>query len=618
MLRALNDYYECLCEQENSPLVKKGYSKVAVNLNMVLTKEGELKAILPYTKKVIVKKKEKDVPREEIFPFRNSIGGIFPETIDHREKYLFGVEWDKEEKQFILGKSSVVAFHKNKEKILEFLEDIHSPIVDSYKKFLEYWVPEEQLEHEVLKSIGAGFHSGKFVISLENDYNHFLHHDKKVLEKWDKVYQNKSSEDVVRGQCCISGKKDVGIVRLHTKLKGIKDGQTSGCGLVSFNNTAFESYGKKQSYNSFVSEEVMENYTTAFNYLSSSMEHKQFFDEMTILFFAMTNQNETPYIQTFSTFMGINIEPIQIESHVDANIEQADTSLKKVFYMAVAGIESDVESFQNYEDVDFYIMGMKPNSSRLSVKFFYKNKFGDMMKHIHEHHLDMQLNETDKQIPIWVLKNELKSPVSNKDNLPPDLNVKLFDSILNHKPYPRYLLYTAIYRMKVDQDNDKKKFVAVNRKRVRIMKACLTRLNIIKKEDFCMLNIENKESAYNCGRLFAVLEMIQRNALGKNVNATIKDKFFSSACSTPYLAFPRLLKLTQNHLGKMTSEGTKIYYEKMLAEIMGNLGDTFPKALNMEKQGMFILGYYQQKEVFFTKKTTEENEEETIDENKGE
>ncbi len=614
MLSALNDYYECLCKQENSPLIKEGYSKVTVNFNMVLTKDGELKKILPYTQKAIVKKKEKDVPREEIFPLRNSISGIHAEIIDHREKYLFGIEWSKEENQFILGKSSVKAFEKKTEQILEFLEDIGSPIVDSYKIFLENWVPEQQLENELLKSIGANFNGGKFVISLENDYTAFLHQDAKVLEKWENFYHNKSSEDGVRGQCCISGKKDVAIAKTHRKLKGIKDAQASGCGFVSFNKSAFESYGKTQSYNSFVSEEVMENYTTAFNYLSSSMAHKQFFDEMTLLFFAMTNQNQTPYLQTFSSFMGFHIEPIQIESDVDLDIEQADRSLRKVFYSAVNGMGSDIESFENYEDIDFYIMGIKPNVSRLSAKFFYKNRFGDMMKHINAHHLDMQIDETDKQISIDSLKNELKSPVSSKDNLPPDLNVKLFDSILNHKPYPRYLLYTAIYRMKVDQDNSNKRFVAVNRNRVRIVKACLTRLNMIKKEDFCMLNIENKESAYNCGRLFAVLEMIQRKALGQNVNATIKDKFFSSACSTPYLAFPRLLKLTQNHLGKMDSEKTKVYYEKMIGGIMGNLEDTFPKTLNMEKQGMFILGYYQQKQEFFTKKTTEEN----IEENKGE
>ena len=125
-----------------------------------------------------------------------------------------------------------------------------------------------------------------------------------------------------------------------------------------------------------------------------------------------------------------------------------------------------------------------------------------------------------------------------------------------------------------------------------MIKACLTRMNLIKRGELDMLNTQNKGGAYNCGRLFAVLKMIQQKAL-PGINATIKDRFFSSACSTPYLVFPRLVVLAQSHLGKLET-GSEIYYDKLMQEIMDNLGDSFPKALNMEKQGMFILGYYQQ------------------------
>lgn len=115
-----------------------------------------------------------------------------------------------------------------------------------------------------------------------------------------------------------------------------------------------------------------------------------------------------------------------------------------------------------------------------------------------------------------------------------------------------------------------------------------------------MLNTETLDSAYNCGRLFAALEAVQSAAL-PGINATIKDKFFASACATPYLVFPRLVKLSQNHLSKIGG-GLSVHYDKLLTQIMSNLDTQFPKALSMEKQGMFILGYYQQKEALFTKK----------------
>lgn len=599
MLNALNQYYACLCEQENSPLTPKGYSKVAVNFNMVLTENGELKEILPYTNKELRKGKEVYVPKEEIFPLRNSISGIAPETVDHREKYLFGVEWDKTSEKFVFGKNSIQAFEKNKANILEFIEDLSSPIIDSYKLFLENWIPTEQLGNAILLSISKDFKGAKFVISLKNT-NTFLHKDSLVVSKWEDGLNSKTLDaKSVIGQCSISGKKNVPIARLHTKLKGIAGGQASGVGLVSFNNTAFESYGKEQSYNSSVSQEIMENYTDAFNYLSSSVSHKQQLDDMTMLFWAMTKDNETPFVQTYSNLMGFNFNDADKK---EAEVSRADNSIKSIFESAVKGINSDIESFKDYENIEFYILGIKPNASRLSVKLFCHDTFGKMMENINQHHLDMQFNEKDKQISIWVMKEQLKSPIAKKD-LPPDLSTKIFHSILTNSPYPRFLLDTVVYRVKTDQD-DGNKFESTNRTRVRIIKAVLIRLNTIIREDFSMLNIENKDSAYNCGRLFAILETIQRKALGDSVNATIKDRFFSSACSTPHLVFPRLIKLTQSHLGKIDG-GLKIHYERALMDVIGNLNDSFPKAFNMEKQGVFILGYYQQKECLYTKKTNE-------------
>lgn len=605
MLNALNKYHACLCEQENSPLSPKGYSKVLVNFNIVLTKDGQLKEILPYIRKVIRKVKGKDkeeeIPREEMFPLRNSISGIAPETIDHREKYIFGVECDKTSGELILGKNSVQAFEKNKTRIFEFFETAEetSQIIDSYKIFLENWKPENELNNEILLSLSKDFNGAKFVISLENT-NIFLHNDEIVKTLWDNYFlDTKSSFKGTTGQCAISGKNDVEIARLHTKLKGIAGGQASGTGLVSFNNSAFESYGKEQSYNSSVSKEVMENYTEAFNYLSSTLEHKQNIDDMTLLFWAMTSQNEKPFVQTFSNIMGF---PNNLEDNKNDEVSSANESLKSIFESAVKGINSDIESFKDYESIEFYVLGIKPNASRLSIKLFCHNTFGKMIENINQHHLDMQFNNNDKQIPIWLIKEQLKSPIAKKD-LPPDLSTKMFHSILTNSPYPRFLLDTVIYRIKTDQD-DGLKFQSTNRTRVRIIKAVLTRLNKIKREEFSMLNTENKEVAYNCGRLFAILEVIQRKALGENVNATIKDRFFASACSTPYLVFPRLIKLAQNHLGKIDGR-LKNYYEKLLIEVIGNLSDSFPKALNMEKQGIFILGYYQQKEARYTEKSDE-------------
>ncbi len=663
LIDALNQYYKCLCERENSPLVARGYSKVLISYKIILTKDGKLKEIAPHTKSIPSKaynKTEKkwedaikDVPKEEIFPFRNSISAIVAETVEHREKYLFGVEWDNSNEKFILGKSSQEAFEKQKDRFLEFTQDIAetSNVINAFKLFLDSWVPEEQLENEILKKLGKNFNSATFVISLEGE-NGFLHTDEIIKKTWEDYLKNKVN-DVIKGQCSISGENDADITRLHDKIKGINGGQSSGTTLVSFNDSAFESYHQTQSYNSYVSQEVMKNYTTALNYLTSAkiddntFKHKQVIDDMTLLFWAMTSEDDTAINNQLAKSIGIGSVKNNENNESDENDEEAkaledkykkleqeikasagDESLQSASKSLKEGIASDIEGFKEHEDVDFYIVGITPNISRLSVNFFYCQPFGKMLENLNQHNLDMQFKSDDKQIPIWAIINELKSPKSDKKNIPASLSTKLLHSILNNKPYPRALLSTIICRVKNDQDDAKKKFQSVNRRRVRIIKGILTRMNKINKEEYAMLNIENKESSYNCGRLFAILEIIQRNASSdrdrdktkkntssEGLNASIKDKFFSSACDTPYLVFPRLIKLAQKHLSKM-EDSSKIYYDKLILEIMGNLNQSFPKTLNLEGQGMFILGYYQQKAKIY--KVDEKNNNNNSDIEKGE
>jgi CRISPR-associated protein Csd1 len=612
MLRALSEYYDCLCRQKDSSLVPDGYSSVGVNYNLMLNPNGTIKEILPYTKTILNGKKEKEVPRDERFPFRNSVPGIAAETIDHREKYLFGIEWDKQGGKLAVTKNSLRAFAKCKEKNLSFLKELSSPIIDAYKNFLQSWDPESELENPFLTALGKQYGGAKFIVTSHQDNSvaqTSLNRDPKVKEKWENGWQNRPTPaDAVMGQCSISGKYGE-IARIHNNLTGIPGGLATGVNIVCLKSPAFWSYGRRESYNSSVSQEVMEKYTKAFNYLTSVPDHKQMLDGITFLFWAMTVESEKPYLQAFNAGVGFFSLPEESPSEAERNERLSqEQALASIFNQLSQGKEADWKEFGIDKGTEFYILGVKPNSSRLAIKIFEHNSFGTLMDRIHQHHRDMQLSPADKQIPIWLIGKALKSPIASKDPLPPDLSTKILQSILHGSPYPRFMLETAVRRAKTDQDDAAKNFYAVSRDRVRIIKACLTRMNLIKRGELTMLNTQNTDGAYNCGRLFAILEMIQQKAL-PGINTTIKDRFFSSACSTPYLVFPRLMKLSQNHLGKL-DKGIAIFYEKMIQEIVSNLGDSFPKALSMEKQGIFILGYYQQKEKIFGKKNEGEKDNE--------
>jgi len=157
--------------------------------------------------------------------------------------------------------------------------------------------------------------------------------------------------------------------------------------------------------------------------------------------------------------------------------------------------------------------------------------------------------------------------------------------------------------------------------RVALIKAVITRFNRLTKtakfkgEMPVSLDAINTQPGYLLGRLFAVLEKIQQDALGGDVNATIRDRYYGAASATPAHIFPVLLRSTQNHLGKVRKNkpGLAVNREKIMGEVINSLGATFPKSLRIEAQGEFALGYYQQRQVFFTKQENTEIENLTED-----
>ena len=248
-------------------------------------------------------------------------------------------------------------------------------------------------------------------------------------------------------------------------------------------------------------------------------------------------------------------------------------------------------------------MGIKPNASRLSVKFIYRQKCGALFKAIALHQTDMQIGEMFRPIPLWRLKNELKSPKSNKENVDASLLTAIFKSIVYGTPYPGYLFSGMLTRIKTDR--------MINRVRAGVVKACINRKARAKgqKEELQLaLDLQNTNQAYLCGRLFAVLEHLQQSAVSANLNRTIKDAYFSSAASKPALVFPKLLMLSQNHMKKL-NERKAVFYNKLIEEIVGKLNGEFPNTLMLDDQGRFMIGYYQQDQVFYQKRTEDNKEE---------
>lgn len=597
MLNALVQYYDMLAEQ--GTLQEECFSTVDVRWLICLNENGTLADILEYMDddiKYDKKGKEKisKVAKKKLFPKRMSKSAICSELIEHRAAYIFGIDFNpKNETGFKISKQATEKHEKFVKANLEFTEGMETQLVRAYRAFIETWKPDENLDNPILVKFGSNLSKNDgYAFCLTGRTDSLLNEAPEVLQKAKEQYYAKNVEEENAAQCCITGRIEE-IARTHDKIKGIVGGLTMGNIVVCFNNSAEESYGKSQSYNSNISQSVMIKYTTALNRLLADEKHKKYMEEMTFVYWAQ-GKDDSLCSQFFA------------QSFFDqrAGTDETNVMLNNAFTQLMQGKTLAEAMPELDENVTFYIMGMTPNSSRISLKLYYKNTFGNVLKNAVIHQRDVAIGNDDRQVSLNRIIKELKSPKASKANVPSPLISDIFRSVLYGVNYPTQLLETIITRVKTDSDDEKNKFIKLNPTRAGIIKACLNRkarLSGNKEEIKMALDKTNTSPAYLCGRLFAQLEKIQQQASNNSLNRTIKDSYFASACSTPALVFPRLIKLAQNHLSKLDDNGKRSYF---VGEIINMLGNEFPKHLSLSQQGEFILGYYQ--EFYYKKEKTEE------------
>lgn len=601
LISALCEYYDDLAR--DGKVVPEGYSEQAVDYLVALAPNGTIESVIDWrlTEQIPMKNgkmKERKTSRTVLLPERSEKPGIDFNFIEHRPLYIFGLNFDSgiltPEDNTDKAKKSHGLF---KEKTLAALGELESPVINAFRAFVSGWNPEEETENPALLSLGKAYSTGKYAFCLSGHPDMLLHEDPQIKSAWHLIREktNDTSENLT--QCAVTGEK-LPIARIHNKIKGIVGGQASGTVLVGFKTTAGCSYGNEQSFNSNISENVMKKYTYALNTLLADKRHKQLLDDITVVYWAAGGEGHEMYADYLSfCLFGDDDKPDK---------DQAENMLQSLVKKSREATVSanTLASFEEIdENVTFYILGIKPNSSRLSVKFIYRQKCGDLFNAIARHQTDIQIGSEFRPIPLWRLKNELKSPKSSKENVDASLLTAIFKSVIYGTPYPGYLLSGMMTRVKTDR--------TINHVRAGVIKACINRKSRAKgqKEELQLaLDIQNTNQAYLCGRLFAVLERIQQAAAAAKLNRTIKDAYFSSAASKPALVFPKLLMLSQNHIKKLNEQNT-VFFNKLIEEITGKLNGEFPNTLLLDDQGRFMIGYYHQDQMFYQKKTEDNKEE---------
>lgn len=381
------------------------------------------------------------------------------------------------------------------------------------------------------------------------------------------------------GLCLVTGESGQ-IERLHTAIKGVWGAQTSGANIVSFNLDAFSSYGKTQGTNAPVSKHAAFSYTTALNHLlrKDSPQRLQVGDASAVFWADRPTEWETGVVDIFG-------EPTKDDP--DRNV-RAVTSL----YSAIDHGLLENETGQTR----FFALGLAPNAARIAIRFWQHGTVAEMAGRIKQHFDDLEIERSPRDPPYLSLFRLLVSVATQgkADNIPPNLGGELMRSILAGLPYPHTLLAAAVRRIRAEHE--------VTYARAALIKACINRATrysnpTIKEELSMSLDEANTNPGYRLGRLFAVLEKIQEEA-NPGINATIRDRFYGAASSTPVTVFSTLLKLHKHHLSKLENRGRAVNFEKRVGEIMEELND-FPAQLPIADQGRFAIGYYHQRQDFF-------------------
>jgi len=569
ILQALVDYYERKRAADPASIAEWGFEKREIPFVVVLSEEGEF------------------VNLEDT---RDAEGGrargrtfTVPEAEKRTSAILANLLWDKPD--YALG---YVPEGKNPERVAKQR--------DAFRARIEAMFGVDP-EDPGVATLLAFLRSGEFgpvwahpaweeVVSATGPYIGFrLEGDTRLINERPEVVRiirgAVGDGNATRAQCLVTGGEGP-IATLHPAIKGVRGAQSVGANIVSFNLSAFQTHGRVQGANAPVSEEAAFAYTTALNsLLDRDARTNAHVGDTTVVFWAERgNPVEDLAGALFRDDQDVLDDP-----------ERGVERIRGTYRAPEQGSRPASES-----DERFFILGLAPNAARLAIRFWRPTTVRDFTAAVVQHFDDIEVVR-----PPWAARHPsvrglLRSVavLGKDDNIPPNLAGAVLDAILTGQPYPRHLLGAAVQRNRAEQE--------VTPDRAAVIKGCLVRAARPTTQDpevTVALDESNHNIGYQMGRLFATLERIQERA-NPGIQSGIRERYYSSASATPTAAFPTLMKLKNHHLAKLENRGEVVNLEKLLGSILDGIED-FPAVLSLPDQGRFALGYYHQRQSFFTK-----------------
>lgn len=569
ILQALTQLFEDLVRE--GKVSRPGWSPAKINYALCLTESGELESVVPMMQEELQGKKKQLRPTWMNLPtaVKRTVG-IQSNFLWDNSSYLLGAdEKGKPERSMECFQDSARLHHA-------LLDGVPSPAAKAILAYFDTWQPENARECPLLvDDWEAMMKGGNFVFRVGGI---FAQDDPAICAAWDAHYGHVQG---TKQQCLVTGNLDVA-EPVHPSIKGVRNAQSSGAAIVSFNAPAFCSYGKEQSLNAPVGKYAAFAYTAALNYLLSSRENVHYIGDTATLCWAEGAQPQ------YDLFAGLSLFGDSLPETM------SEEDLRAVLKNLSQGIPCKEQNLD--PGCPYYILGLAPNAARLSIRFFYRSSFGELMKNVNDHHQRMEIEgQRYAIVPLWAMLRETVNLNTSDKSPSPVMAGATARAIFTGSAYPASLLEAAMLRIRAERE--------VTPGRAAILKAYYLKnpSEQCPKEVLTVsLNENSTNIPYTLGRLFAIYEAVQE-AANPGINATIKDKYFNSASATPATIFPILDNLCQKHLRKLDA-GYRVYYDRKIGQVKDIFAEAYPARLSLPEQGSFNLGYYHQKQFRYTKK----------------
>lgn len=607
ILKALYDYYQAMAELGKNEIARFGMDWVTISFVIIINEDGTFKDI-------------ESTKLEALLPTdKTRTAAVVPYILWDKASYVLGLS-DKEGGRV---KQEFDSFRKEIQKIHK-----ETPENIGFRAIHLFYEKEQYLEaqkNEALQKAKGGWIA--FRLSTTSDPHQLIGSDEDARQYRISDESNRASVDAC---CMITGKRE-SIAKTHKGIKISRDNPP----LISFQiNAGYDSYGKEQGANAPISERASDAIAKGLNILLEWGRNTNYkIGDTTFVFWSTLQKDDLLTAFKETTFTGLPSDSDFDEEEENEASSSNESKEKLDPEKNVRVLKRALEVVRGYQSshIDkehpnrFYILGLTPNKSRLSVKLWMEGTVSEIVGNTLQHLEDMNIVRfnglLDKEVPpfrpIYKIMQAIYT-ATDSAKWPRRMVQELLESIIKGLPYPPALQMACLERIHHDHTSK----YPVTELRAALLKAYINRKHR-KNPHITQLTMaldkSNSNPAYLAGRLFALLERIQEEAIPE-VKANITDRYFRTASATPGIIFGRLLQLSAFHLSSIKKKhgGRGCYFDRQIQEVLELLPGgqaTFDKFFTPDQQSIFAVGYYHQKAYRYQKTESAAIEDEQDTEN---